>query len=134
MSPARSTAGGRQGWTAWSQEVERLEKELAVSRAREHKARREVEETRERFERLLNAVRHSDCRHIKVGLDITREEVSGYVEDDGRGFGENGKDKSGLGLRSIKERVALLHGTARMYSSPEGGAGVRVRPPLRNGG
>jgi PAS domain S-box-containing protein len=85
-------------------------------------------------EAVRNAVRHSDCRHIKVGLDITREEVSGYVEDDGRGFGDNGKDKVGLGLRSIKERVALLHGTARMYSSPEGGAGVRVCLPLRNGG
>jgi signal transduction histidine kinase len=53
-------------------------------------------------EAVRNAVRHSDCRHLKVGLDITGEEVSGYVEDDGRGFGDNGENQSGLGLRSIE--------------------------------
>ena len=66
-------------------------------------------------------------------MNINREEVSGYVEDDGRGFGNNGENERALGLRSIKERVALLHGTARMYSSPEGVAGVRVLLPLRHG-
>ncbi len=51
-------------------------------------------------EAVRNAVRHSDCRHLKVGLDKTREEVSGYVEDDGRGFGDNGENQSGLSLHS----------------------------------
>jgi signal transduction histidine kinase len=85
-------------------------------------------------EAIRNAVTHSGCRHLEVGLNITREAVFGYVEDDGRGFEGNGKDKGGLGLQSIEERVALLHGTARMYSSPQGGAGVRVFLPLRGGG
>jgi PAS domain-containing protein/two-component sensor histidine kinase len=86
-------------------------------------------------EAVHNAVRHSDCRHLKVGLDVTQEEVSGYVEDEGRGFADNnGEGKVGLGLRSIKERVTLLHGTSRVYSSPEGGAGVWVSLPLGNGG
>src|SRR5215211_5042498 len=49
-------------WTAWSTEirsaeVERLDRELAESRAREHRARYEAKETRERFERLLDASR-----------------------------------------------------------------------------
>ena len=56
------------------------------------------------------------------GLVVTPEEATGYVEDDG------------LGLRSIKERAALLEGGTEVYSSPEGGAGVRVRLPLLNGG
>ena len=34
----------------------------------------------------------------------------------------------------IKERAALLEGGTDVYSSPEGGAGVRVRLPLLNGG
>jgi PAS domain S-box-containing protein len=84
-------------------------------------------------EAVRNAVRHSGCRHLTVGVDITPEEVSGYVEDDGRGFGRNGDGENGLGLRSIKERAALLHGTARVYSSPQGGAGVRVLLPLQGG-
>jgi two-component system chemotaxis response regulator CheB len=34
----------------------------------------------------------------------------------------------------IKERAALLEGGTEVYSSPEGGARVRVRLPLLNGG
>jgi len=61
---------------------------------------------------------------LTVGLDITSEEVSGYVEDDGRDFESNGETQGGLGLRSIRERAALLEGTVEVYSSPEGGAVV----------
>ena len=81
-------------------------------------------------EAVRNAVRHSGCRHLTVGVDITPEGVSGYVEDDGRGFEDNGHGEAGLGLQSIKERAALLDGTARVYSSPQGGSGVRVLLPL----
>jgi signal transduction histidine kinase len=84
-------------------------------------------------EAVRNAVRHSGCRHLTVGVDITPEGVSGYVEDDGRGFEDNGHGEAGLGLQSIKERAALLDGTARVYSSPQGGAGVRVLLPLLGG-
>ncbi len=84
-------------------------------------------------EAVRNAVRHSGCRRLTVGLHITSEEVSGYVEDDGCGFEGNGETRGGLGLRSIRERAALLEGTAEMYSSQKGGAGVQVRLPLRNG-
>ena len=85
-------------------------------------------------EAVRNSVRHSGCRRLTIGLDITSEEVSGYVEDDGRDFESNGETRSGLGIRSIRERAALLQGTVELYSSPEGGAGVQVRLPLRNGG
>ena len=85
-------------------------------------------------EAVRNAIRHSGCRTLRVRLDITSENVSGYVEDDGRGFEGNGGTRGGLGLRSIRERVALLQGTVEVYSSPEGGAGVQVQLPLRNGG
>ena len=49
-------------WNAWATgslglEVERLEQELAESRASERRARLEAAETRERFERLLDASR-----------------------------------------------------------------------------
>jgi len=84
-------------------------------------------------EAVRNAVRHSGCRRLTVGLHITSEEVSGYVEDDGSGFEGNGETHGGLGLRSIRGRAALLEGTAEMYSSQKGGAGVQVRLPLRNG-
>ena len=52
MSVARNPTIRR---SAWSPEVARLEKELAASHAREQNARRELQETRERFERILSA-------------------------------------------------------------------------------
>lgn len=82
-------------------------------------------------EAVRNAVRHSGCHHLTVRLDITQEEVYGYVEDDGSGFAGNGE--SGLGLRSVMERASLLWGTAEVYDSPQGGAVVRVLLPLGNG-
>ena len=85
-------------------------------------------------EAVRNAVKHSGCGSLTVGLDITSEEVSGYVEDDGCGFEGNGETRGGLGLRSIRERAALLEGTAEVYSSQKGGAGIQVCLPLRNGG
>jgi PAS domain S-box-containing protein len=85
-------------------------------------------------EAVRNSVRHSGCRRLTVGLDMTSEEISGYVEDDGHGFEGNGESRVRLGLRSIRERTALLEGTAEVYSSPEGGVGVQVRIPLRSGG
>jgi PAS domain S-box-containing protein len=83
-------------------------------------------------EAVRNAVRHSGCRSLTVGLDITPEDVSGYVEDDGRGFEGNGG--SGFGLRSIRERAALLQGKVEVYSSQKGGVVVQIRLPLRSGG
>jgi signal transduction histidine kinase len=84
-------------------------------------------------EAVRNAVRHSGCR-LTVGLDITSEEISGYVEDDGHGFEGNGESRDRLGLRSIRERTALLEGKAEVYSAPQGGVGVQIRIPLLNGG
>ena len=85
-------------------------------------------------EAIRNAVRHSGCSRLTVGLHITSEEVSSHVEDDGSGFQGHGETRGGLGLRSIRERAALLEGTAEVYASQKGGAGVQVWLPLRNGG
>jgi signal transduction histidine kinase len=84
-------------------------------------------------EAVRNAVRHSGCRRLSVGLDVTSGEVSGYVEDDGRGFEGNSGSLDGLGIRSARERAALLEGSVEVYPSPAGGAGVRVCLPLQNG-
>src|SRR5215210_9224128 len=62
MARARDSARPKSDWNAWAAggrgaEVERLEKELEESRSRERRARQETAESRERFERLLEASR-----------------------------------------------------------------------------
>ncbi|MGB3682392.1 MAG: ATP-binding protein, partial [Rubrobacteraceae bacterium] len=83
-------------------------------------------------EAVRNAVRHSGCSRITVGLDVTPQEFSGFVRDDGRGLTgkENGDSPDGFGLQSMSERAGLMKGETRVYSLSEGGTGMEVRVPL----
>jgi signal transduction histidine kinase len=86
---------------------------------------------------VRNAVRHSGADHLLVEFGVTPEAATGSVEDDGRGLEEtteNGTDGSngtpGGGLKSMKERAALLGGHLRLLQRLGGGTGVEVTVPL----
>jgi PAS domain S-box-containing protein len=86
-------------------------------------------------EAVRNAVAHSGCGRIGVGLEVRREEISGYVEDDGSGFdpaevGEDGSPYRGVGIRSMRERAKLLGGELRIASKRGGGTRVEILAPL----
>ena len=86
-------------------------------------------------EAVRNAVAHSGCGRIKVGLEVRREEISGYVEDDGSGFdpdevGEDGSPYWGVGISSMRERTELLDGELRIASKRGGGTRVEILVPL----
>jgi signal transduction histidine kinase len=85
-------------------------------------------------EALTNAVRHGKAQHVSLvvlhddaGIDVT-------VEDDGCGFDvreeSGGGVAQGLGLRSIRERVALLGGSVEIDSTPGIGTTLIARVPL----
>jgi signal transduction histidine kinase len=81
-------------------------------------------------EALGNAVRHSRARTILVQLKPTSEGVELLVIDDGIGFVPGERKGSGLGLRSIDERVRFVHGSVVVESSPREGTKVQVRLPI----
>jgi len=62
------------------------------------------------------------------------ETMPGWVllraEDNGPGFAPGAANSPGLGLRSIRDRVALLGGQLQLGLVPTGGAYVRIRIPL----
>lgn len=80
-------------------------------------------------EAVRNAVSHSGCGSLSVGLDIAPERVVGSVEDDGRGF-EAHAGAVGVGLRSMRERAVLLDGALRLDCEPGRGTRVEVSVPL----
>ena len=80
-------------------------------------------------EALGNAVRHSRAHTIIVNLTATDEEVELGVIDDGIGFAASERRGSGLGLRSMDERVRLARGHVRVESLPGHGTKVLVRIP-----
>jgi signal transduction histidine kinase len=79
-------------------------------------------------EALTNAVRHARPGTIRVTLTVTNESIALSVVDDGIGFVPD--SGSGLGLRSIDERVRLAKGHITLESQPGRGTSLLVRVPL----
>ena len=83
-------------------------------------------------EALTNAVRHARARAIRVELIQTPETVDLRISDDGTGFVPGERAGSGLGLRSIDERVRLSRGTVSLESAIGRGTTLSVRIPHRS--
>ena len=86
-------------------------------------------------EGIRNAVTHSGSDRVEVTIDISPEEARASVADYGRGFEFNGHfPEGGVGLRSMKERSALLAGTLEVTSETGKGTLAVVRIPLKKNG
>jgi PAS domain S-box-containing protein len=81
-------------------------------------------------ELLQNVVKHARATHASLGLETVPDFVLLRVEDDGVGFAKESAAPTGLGLRTIRSRVALLNGTLDLGSSPTYGTYVRLRIPF----
>ena len=76
-------------------------------------------------EALHNALKYSGVKHFTVEARGAAEEVQLVVEDMGTGFDlEEVKDRSGLGLVSMQERINIVHGQLSVESQP--GEGTRI--------
>jgi signal transduction histidine kinase len=77
-------------------------------------------------EALANVAQHARAQCVDVGLQITRDRVHITVTDDGVGFPFHGRYdlatlvEKYLGPRSLKERVASLHGELILTSTLHG--------------
>jgi two-component system sensor histidine kinase UhpB len=81
-------------------------------------------------EALSNTARHARARAAHVRLALTPGSAELDIADDGQGFDPDRRDGSGLGLRSIGERVRLAKGSVTIESQPGQGTKVRVRIPI----
>jgi signal transduction histidine kinase len=82
-------------------------------------------------EALTNITRHAEAQHVNVTLETANDALTLRVQDDGRGIqdGEIAGTRS-LGLRGMRERVALLAGTFDIRGLPGEGTTVTVRIPV----
>ena len=82
-------------------------------------------------ELALNIGKHArGATAASLELETTPDWVLVRAEDNGVGFAQAAAKRPGLGLRSIRDRVALLGGQLETGSVPTGGAYVRIRIPL----
>lgn len=77
-------------------------------------------------EALNNILKHAQATSVTVRLRKTRQNIILEVEDNGRGFDLKKLRSGGLGLKNMKERVALIHGHIEIHSSVGDGTKIKV--------
>jgi len=78
-------------------------------------------------EAVLNAVKHSKARTVKVSLDSSPDRVALIVNDDGAGFDSGGSVPVGhYGLIGMRERAAQIGAKIGIASTPGRGTTVTV--------
>ncbi len=84
-------------------------------------------------EALRNAARHAVASHVRVRLQRGDAGITLDVTDDGKGFDllRAEERRPGMGLFSMRERVALVHGHLDVSSVPGRGTRVTATIPLR---
>lgn len=76
-----------------------------------------------------NVAKHAQATHATLEMDVLPGWAVLQVEDDGKGF-EVGPDSPGIGLKTLRDRVALLGGLVYIDASPGRGSQIQVRLPL----
>ncbi|MBE9045781.1 sensor histidine kinase [Pleurocapsales cyanobacterium LEGE 10410] len=76
-------------------------------------------------EGLTNIQKHSNADRIYLRCQATSDRISVKLEDNGRGF-DPARSYPGFGLTGIKERVQILEGKLKIYSTPGGGTKIMV--------
>jgi signal transduction histidine kinase len=83
-------------------------------------------------ESVANAAKHSASREVEIHVHATRSGVEVQVEDRGKGFHPSGTGLHAghLGLEMMRRRVAEVHGSLDIESSPGKGTRVVARLPV----
>ena len=81
-------------------------------------------------EALHNVAKHSLSHDASVRLERNGDEFLLIIADSGIGFDPLVADHAGLGLASMRERVAILKGQLAIQAVPGGGTRISVRVPV----
>lgn len=82
-------------------------------------------------EALHNTLRHAPGAPVKLVLKLDDNQIELRIEDAGPGFSlVNTKQRSGLGLLSMRERARIIGGSFQLETSPGEGTVVLVTAPL----
>ncbi len=81
-------------------------------------------------ESLRNIQKHAKATGVSVRLSAQNEHLELVLEDNGTGF-DTKLVRGGLGVRSIRERVALVGGAINIHSAPGSGTRIVATVPLK---
>jgi len=80
-------------------------------------------------EALTNAVKHGKATVVEVTLKREGKNLIGTIRDNGIGF-EPERTSAGLGLQTMRERIAAFGGSLKIQSAPQQGTTVEFTLPL----
>jgi signal transduction histidine kinase len=82
-------------------------------------------------EGLRNIAKHAQTSEAHISLVGVDDSINLTIKDNGIGFVKaNAKEKQGLGLASMEERVRLIRGDFSIKSKRGKGTVIEVRAPL----
>ena len=82
-------------------------------------------------EGLQNVAKHSKAANCRVELTAEDGEVLLSITDSGVGFDPASlKRQTGFGLISMRERLRMVRGQVRLFSSPKAGTRLEIRVPV----
>ena len=81
-------------------------------------------------EALTNIGKHSDATVARLDAQVTDHALTLRIRDNGRGFDPDAIDVGRLGIRGMRERVALIDARLTIESEPSGGTIITVDVPL----
>ena len=82
-------------------------------------------------ELLNNIVKHAEATAIEISLDYQYDQFTIYISDNGKGFVQSTTpdQRSGLGLKNIDSRVAMIGGKINVTSEPGKGTKAVIQIP-----
>jgi signal transduction histidine kinase len=84
-------------------------------------------------EGLRNVKKHSYCFRAQVTLENAHSAVHLRVSDQGAGFNQNDRSRhTGLGIRSMEERLRLVGGRFEIHTRPREGTQIDAWVPLKS--
>lgn len=86
-------------------------------------------------EAVNNAIKHGKAKNVTIALDTQNNQVVLTVKDNGVGLPKTSHKPSGMGLRVMNYRAAIIGATVSVESPPDGGTLVRCvmanKPPVK---
>jgi signal transduction histidine kinase len=80
-------------------------------------------------EQFNNIIKHANAKNVLIMIDMTGDEVTLTIRDDGKGF-DTSTVRQGIGLRNIGQRVKLCSGRMTVKSAPGQGCLLEVALPV----
>lgn len=87
-------------------------------------------------ELINNVINHANAKNLFITLNQTAEGILATVKDDGCGFDAtitNDLIRTGIGIKSIKTRVAAMQAALKITSKENSGTLIEITIPLNDG-